>query len=143
MKMREFYIFCVKEEFKTLYQNNQVILYQIFKQIYQLPKEEVHYGYSLLRQLTKKIEKEKLDYELFLKLHGSIPYSKKDETHYINNLYQDEVSTLKIKKTYIHIYSNKDFTEFFEFLSQFNHNYFVCDFKNQDYFFLEDIKILV
>ncbi len=141
--MREYYLFRVKEEFKMLYQENQVILYQIFKQIYQLPKEDVEYGYSLFHQLTKKIEKEKLDQELFLKLHGSIPYSKKGDTHFVNNLYQDEISTLKVKHTYIHIHSNKNFTEFFTILQQFDHNYFVCDFQNQDYFFLENIKVLV
>ncbi len=141
--MREYYIFQVKEEFKQLYQQNQVILYQTFKQIYQLPKEDVAYGYSLFKQLTKKIDKEKIDYELFLKLHGSIPYSKKGNTHYINNLYRDEISTLKVKSTYIQIHTNKDYTEFFEFLYKLNTHYFVCDFKNQDYFFLEDIKALV
>ena len=118
--MREYYIFQVKEEFKQLYQQNQVILYQTFKQIYQLPKEDVAYGYSLFKQLTKKIDKEKIDYELFLKLHGSIPYSKKGNTHYINNLYRDEISTLKVKSTYIQIQTNKDYTEFFEFLYKLN-----------------------
>ena len=90
-----------------------------------------------------KIDKEKLDQELFLRLHGSIPYSKNENTHLINNLYRDEVSQMIIKHSYIQIQSNKDFTEFFEQLNLFDHNYFVCDFKNQDYFFLEDIKVLV
>ena len=141
--MREFYLFRVKEEFKALYKTNQVILYHIFKQIYFLPKEDIEYGYSLFKQLTMKIDKEKLDQELFLRLHGSIPYSKNENIHLINNLYRDEVSQMIIKHSYIQIQSNKDFTEFFEQLNLFDHNYFVCDFKNQDYFFLEDIKVLV
>ncbi len=141
--MREFYLFKVKEEFKLLYQENQVILYHIFKQIYQLPKEDVQYGYSLFKQLTKKIDKTKMDQDIFLQLHGSIPYSKKRDVHFLNNLYRDEISQMMIKHSYIHIQTNQDFTEFFALLNRFDHDYFVCDFKNQDYFFLEDIKILV
>lgn len=141
--MREFYLFQVKEEFKSLYRENQVILYNIFKQIYLLQKEDVEYGYSLFKQLTRKIEKEKLDQEIFIKLHGSVPYSKRGNIHYVNNLYKDEISQMVVKRAYIKVKSNQDITEFFHILNGFDNHYFVCDFQNQDYFFLEDLKVLV
>ena len=54
--MREFFIFELKDEFKNLYIDKPSILYNIFEQIYTLKKEELNYGYSLFRQLTKKID---------------------------------------------------------------------------------------
>ena len=57
--MREFFIFELKDEFKNLYIDKPSILYNIFEQIYTLKKEELNYGYSLFRQLTKKIDKDK------------------------------------------------------------------------------------
>ena len=70
-------------------------------------------------------------------------YIKKDNNHIINNIYKDEVSILKAKRAYILINSNRSYTDFFNILATENKNYFVCDFKNKDYFFLSSIKMLV
>ena len=83
--MREFFIFEVKDEFKQLYEAKPSMLYRIFEQIYYLKKEELQYGYSLFRQLTKKINKEKFDQYFFVKFHQSVPYSKTGNIHYYNN----------------------------------------------------------
>ena len=53
----------------------------------------------------------------------------------INNLYKDEVSALKVKYSYILINTNKSYTDFFNVLA--------LDNRNNDYFFLSNIKILV
>ena len=60
-----------------------------------------------------------------------------------DNLYRDEVSIMKIKKSYIVINSNKNCTEFFEFLNDMDKYIFVCDFNNHDYFYINQLKILV
>ena len=64
--MREFFIFEIKDEFKSLYQDKPSILYQILEQIYFLGEENAKYGYSLFHQLTKKIDKEKIDQHIFI-----------------------------------------------------------------------------
>lgn len=97
----------------------------------------------MFKQLTNKIENEKLDQEIFIKMHNKMTYIKKGKNHIINNLYKDEVTAMKIKKAYILINCNKNYTEFFNILVNDEKNYFVCDFINNDYFFLSDIKILV
>ena len=101
--MRVYFIFDIKEEFINLYRGNERILYNILKQIYYLEKEEAEYGYNLFRQLINTIDKEKIDRYLFIKLHQDIPYSKRKDIHYYNNLYRDEVSRLSVKKSYIKI----------------------------------------
>ncbi len=141
--MREFFIFDVKEEFKDLYIDKPSILYNIFEQIYLLKKEDVAYGYSLFSQLTKKIDKEKFDHHLFITYHQTIPYSKKENTHYYNNPAHNEVSTLEIKRAYMKVTTNYYNSFFLTTFNTLNNHYFVCDFKNQDYFFLETRKMLV
>lgn len=141
--MRVFYIFKIKDEFKYLYKNNESTLYNILKQIYYLPNEEIEYAKTLLNQLVNDIDKEYIDRDLFIKLHQKMPYSKRGEIHYMNNLYKDEISKLIVKNKYIKIEAETNFSSFFEILSNYDNNFFVCDFDYLDFFFIDSIKVLV
>ncbi len=139
--MKVYFIFDVKEQFISLYQNNYRVLYNILRQIYYLDREEVNYAYTLFRQLVNTIDKNTMDRDIFLKLHRDIPYSKRGNVHYINNLYKDEVSRLTIKNSYIRLETEQLNSSFFEVLKKYSSNYFVCDFKNYNYFFLSSSKL--
>ncbi len=141
--MREFFIFEIKDEFKSLYMDKPSILYNILEQIYKLDKSDLNYGYSLFKQLTRKIAKEEIDRYLFIKYHQNIPYSKRKETHYYNDSAHDEVSTLLVKRAYMLVKTNYYNSFFLKALNSPSNTYFAVDFKNQDYFFLSDMKILV
>ena len=134
--MKVYFIFDIKTEFKNLYKGNERVLYNILKQIYHLETNEVEYGYNLFNQLINKINKNDLDRKIFIKYHQDIPYSKRNQTHYINNLYKDEISRLTIKSSYMRLEVENNSKAFFKILSDFSENYFVCDFKNYEYFFL-------
>ena len=136
--MRVYFIFDIKEEFINLYKGNERVLYNILKQIYYLEKDEVEYGYHLFKQLMNPINKINVDRYLFLKLHQDIPYSKRGNIHYYNNLYKDEVSRLEVKASYIKIEAEQLSSSFFHYLMLLNPRFFVCEFKYQDYFFLEE-----
>ncbi len=136
--MRIYFIFDIKEEFIKLYSGNERVLYNILKQLYYLTKEELVFGYNLFSQLTHPIPKEELDRTIFIQFHQDVPYSKKGQIHYINNLYQDEISRLEIKKSYIRLEKEQANSTFLSILKNFSPNYFVCDFQSQDYFFLKD-----
>ncbi len=134
--MRVYFIFDLKEEFKKLYAGNERVLFSVLKQIYYLDKNEILFGYNLFSQLANPIRKTELDRKIFLQFHQDIPYSKKGQIHYINNLYKDEISRLEIKRSYIKIESEQSFSTFFSILKNFSNNYFVCEFNYQDFFFL-------
>ena len=134
--MKVYFIFDIKQEFINLYKGNERVLYNILKQIYYLEKNEVEYGYNLFNQLINKINKSDLDRKIFVKYHQDIPYSKRGQTHYINNLYKDEISRLTIKTTYMKLEVENNSKTFFQILSDFSQHYFVCDFKNHECFFL-------
>lgn len=141
--MRNYYIFRMKREFVNLYRDSPSSLFNVLKHLYYMKKCDVSYGFNLFNQLTMKIDKNKLDREIYIKYHNEMVYSKNKDEHIINNLYKDEVSALKVKYSYILINTNKSYTDFFNVLALDNRNYFVCDFINNDYFFLSNIKILV
>ena len=106
-------------------------------------KADIDLGYNLFNQLIETLEKEQLDRYLYIKLHNKMFYTKQGEDHVINNLYKDEVSILRVKNSYIKLEVNKDSSMFFDLLYNYYEDYFICDFENLDYFFLNDVKILV
>lgn len=134
--MKVYFIFDVKKEFVNLYLDNSRILFNILRNIYFLEREEADFGYSLFRQITNPIDKQMIDRGIFLRCHQDIPYSKRSNIHYINNLYRDEVSRLIVKKSYIKLEMEQAKSSFFDILREYSDSYFVCDFRNYDFFFL-------
>ena len=141
--MRRFYIFNIREELMTLYKDNQDNLYKILNSIYEMKEQEVVYAYNLFKQICVRIDTLNLNNKLYLKLHNDLIYTKIDDEHIINNLYKDEVSVLKIKKSHLILDTNYSYSSFFNYLNEYNVNLFVCDFKSGDYFFLKDILQVV
>ena len=111
--MRTFFVFDIRDEYLALYYNYEISLYNLLKQVYNIKKDNIIYGKQLFCQLIKPLPKEELDRRLFITLHQDIPYSKRS--------------------------SSKDQNYFFKGLYKENPNFFVCDFANNDYFFLKDI----
>lgn len=140
--MRNYYVFKIKKEFYNLYKDNPSSLYNILKHLYYMRKCELTYGFNLFKQITMPILKNDLDKKIYIKYHNEMTYSKNGDEHIINNLYKDEVSILTIKKSYILINANKNYSSFFKILNEYNNDFFVCDFTNQDYFFISNIKDL-
>ena len=140
--MKVYFIFDIKNEFKKLYEGNERILFSILKQIYYLDKSELIFGYNLFSQLTNGIPKSKIDQKIYIDFHQDIPYSKKGHTHYINNLYKDEISRLEVKRSYIKLETEQPSSTFFSILENYSENLFFCEFKQQDYFFITEHKTL-
>ena len=141
--MRIYYIFSIKEDFYDLYKDYPKALYNIFLEIYKMNKKDLGYGLNLFKQMTTTIEKTKLDEHIFIDLKDKMRYSKNKDEHIINNLFSEEVSIMKIKNTHIIINTIQSYTEFFEIINKYKKYLFACDFKNNDYFFLSSIKMLV
>lgn len=127
----------------SLYDDSPSNLYKILKSIYGMKDEEITYAYHLFKQICKGIDYLEINNKLYLQMHNDLVYTKIGNEHIINNLYKDEVSILKIKKSHMLLDSNSSYSSFFKFLNSNNKNYFICDFKTNDYFFLKDIEISV
>ena len=141
--MRMYYVFNLKSDIKKLYYDKPASLYKILENIYYMHQEDVNYGFAIFKQITNKNKVLELSNEIFIKLHKDLVYTKLDNEHIINDLYHDEVSILKIKNSHLLIETNKGISSFFEILNNINNNYFVCDFKEKDFFFMDRITNLV
>jgi len=141
--MRRFYIFSIRDELLSLYKDNPGNLYKILESIYSMKDDEFTYGFNLFKQICISIDNLELSNKLYLTMHNDLVYTKIDMEHIINNLYKDEVSILKIKKSHIVLDSNSSYSSFFGFLNKYNKNFFICDFKEGDYFFLSDIELAI
>ena len=141
--MRMYYVFNIKSDVLKLYQDKPSSLYKILENIYFMHIEDINYGFNIFKQLTNKIKILEISNEIYIKLHRDLVYSKIDNEHIINDLYHDEVSILRIKNSHMLIGTNKSFSSFFKLLNDINSNYFVCDFKEKDFFFLSNITNFV
>ena len=127
----------------SLYKENPDNLYKILNSIYSMNESELTYGYNLFKQICNSLDTLELNNKLYLKMHNDLVYTKIDNEHIINNLYKDEVSVLKIKRSHLLLDCNNSYSTFFHFLNYYQDNFFVCDFKSGDYFFLSDIQLIV
>lgn len=141
--MRKYYIFNIRRELLVLYKDNPSNLYKLLENIYKMKEEEFTYGYNLFKQICVSIDNLDLNNRLYLTMHNDLVYSKIDNQHIINNLYKDEVSILTVKKSHLVLESNNSYSSFFSFLNNYQKNYFICDFEMSDYFFLDDIELVV
>lgn len=142
IKMRVFYLFKIKEEFVSLYQETPGVLFQILRQLYYMHEGDLDYAFHLFEQLTEPISKKSLDRKIFLELHKNFAYTKSQNQHIINDLFHDEISILVVKRSHLLVTANKNFSSFFSYLKNKDANFFVCDFEYLDYFFLTPGKIL-
>ena len=138
--MKVYYIFKIKKEFVSLYKETPSVLYNILKSIYYLDNKSVEYGYNLFNQLIHTINKYELDKDIYIKMHKDIPYIKKDDIHIINNMYKDEISRLRINNFFMKLELNQNFSSFYNYLDKKESDLFVCNFKQTDFFFLNEYQ---
>ena len=141
--MRRFYIFSIRSELMNLYSDSPSNLYKILNSIYKMNEDELTYAYNLFKQICQSIDNLAINNKLYLKMHNDLVYTKLDNEHVINNLYKDEVSVLKVKKSHLVLDCNSAYSSFFQILNTNDANFFICDFQSGDYFFLKDIELVV
>ena len=128
--MREYNLFVIKKEYYEYYQRNPLFLFDILKKLYVM-KENFNYGISLYSQLCERINTFNLKYYLNRKYHLD-----NERTFYI------EKSFIELKPTRIILRSKYD-TKIINEFSNFSKYFFVCDFINNDYFWLDRKNTLI
>lgn len=141
--MNELYIFDIKTEFYKLYKDKPSELYYIYNRIYNMKKSDKEYGYNLFCQISNFLDKESINNFLKNKYKEKIMYSNSDNEHIINNLFVNEISILTVKNPNIKLESNTLKSSFLEDLRELNLHLFVCDFKNNNYFFIARKRLKV
>ncbi len=122
--MYRYYIFNIKNKFK-----NDLNLYRLLKTLYTLNLKYINYGELLYNESCKPINKDLI--EEILKDYNATKVSSK----YFICLNQ-EITIIIIKYSRIIIVSNILYPDIFKRLQNENSNFFCCDFKRDNYFYI-------
>lgn len=136
--MRTYYIFKINDELKTMYNKKSNNIYKLLNSIRLSNIKDKDRINKLYRRITKTINK-KLVNDYIIRNHLNDFYYKKIGIYHELST-EIENSILIVNNTYIKIVTNNNISTFFKDLYSINDNYFLIDFDNKDYFYLEDLK---
>lgn len=122
--MREYNLFVIKDEYFNFYNNKPEYLYEILNKLNNF-SSNMNYGITLYEQLCNKIDVEILKYYLNNKYGLS-----NNKVFYLDNVF------IELKYSRIVVRSKYNYPRIMKSFNCYNRNIFVCDFKNNDYFFL-------
>ena len=137
--MRTYYIFNINNNFSSTYKNKPFKMYKILEEIYYTKDYNLSFTYHIFNEVANKFHKNILNnyiYDNYKYLDG---YIKDGNTHIINN--NNELSKLVVSSSSIRIKSLNNYTLFFNLLSLYDDNLFICDFNNKDYFWLSKLRV--
>lgn len=138
--MRTYYAFIIKDSLMHFYSKKPYSLYKILEQIYRLKNNDIVLGYRLLEQVTDAFGTRKTDKFIYKKHLNELEYSRLDDGHMIKNLYSEEITFLKVFHSHVRIKTNNNYSSFFNSIQEYDENIFICDFENQDFFWLNKIN---
>ena len=136
--MRTYYIFKINDELKTMYNKKSNNIYKLLNSIRLSDMKDKDRINKLYKKITMTINK-KLVNDYIIRNHlNDFYYKKIGIYHELSN--EVENSILIVNNTYIKIVTNNNISTFFKDLCSINDNYFLIDFDNKDYFYLDDLK---
>lgn len=137
--MRIYYIFKINKSVSNLYRKQEYVLYDILTGIYKMNKSDIVLGYKFFEQFAYFFNKSSVNEYIFNRYKDSVTYMKNINRHIINDRFKNESSVLVVYNSHIKIKTNLDISDFLKTLNEYEKNLFVCDFKNHDYFWLDNI----
>ena len=121
--MKKYYIFAINTEYYEIYKRNKHVLYNTLKNLYELDLDSLNYGLSIYNQLCVPINNKILE-------------SYYSDYKYIDNHFMIDNSIIEINRSCIILLTDENNMRALKNLHYYNFPLFVCDFKNDDYFFL-------
>lgn len=139
--MRTFYIFNINKSFYNLMKNNPYHLFRTMEDIHSFDCNDADIAYDLFNQIASPFDKSKINNKIFNESKDNDFYSKFHNVHRIQNKYIPEDSMLVVNKAFLLLESNILKPTFLNELKEYK-NLFICDFKNKDYFWLNELVCL-
>lgn len=133
--MRTYFIFNINKEMSILTKDSPYMLYKSFESIYKGQRSDLNIATNLYEQLALRIHPG-LNNHIYNTFKDDDFYYLANNNHQYYNKYKDERCQLTIKNSYMICLTN---TIKPKILTKLDGNYFVCDFENKDYFWLNEI----
>lgn len=135
--MRVFYIYNINDFFCSVYEKYPYKLYKMLEDAYYTSRHEMMLSSSFYEQMTTNFNKLFINNYLFVNNKLDVYYYKKNNIHVISS--RLEYSKLMVNSYCLKLKTNLNYPKFFEHIKDYSDNIFVCDFENQDYFWLSKV----
>ena len=122
-----------------MYKNNPLKMYKIFEEIYYSRNYDSKKVFRIMEEISVPFNKIMLNEYIYYEYKLKYGYKKENNIHMLNT---SEKTTLRINNYNIKIETDSNYSIFFNDIKDYNTNLFVCDFENQDYFWLSKLKSL-
>lgn len=122
-------IFSIKKEIYIIYKNNPKSLYKTLYNLNNLNKSDLNLGLSIYNEICNIINKQKIT-----KYINLLPITRNVKNKYLINKNVIIINSSKITLKYNEINEDIIYT-----LNNYNKYLFACDFKNNKYYWLNEI----
>lgn len=138
--MRVFYIYNINDFFTSIYDKYPYKLYKMLEEAYHTNKHNIILSSNYYEQITTNFNK--LYINNYIEANNKLDayYYKKNNIHIISC--REEYTKLMVSSYCIKIKTNLNYPTFFQNIRNYSDNIFICDFENQDYFWLNKITKL-
>lgn len=134
--MRKYYLFVIKNDYQQIYKNHSYVLFKTLENLKGTIPVNFPYGISLYEQLCQTFHSDILNNYIKRKFK-----CKKINKKIIKINSMIENTYIQVNKSCAIILTNLNIPPVFRVFNIYNKRIFVCDFENQDYFWLnEQIK---
>ena len=134
--MRKYYLFVIKNDYQQIYKNHSYVLFKTLENLKGTIPVNFPYGISLYEQLCQTFHSDILNNYIKRKFK-----CKKINKKIIKINSMVENTYIQVNKSCTIILTNLNIPPVFRIFDIYNKRIFVCDFENQDYFWLnEQIK---
>lgn len=137
--MRLYYIFSIKDDILKITKNNPERLYVLLKSIYSLDKENSKLGYKVFQKTCNFFDKKNINLHIKELNSDNYSYICFRDSHIINDFYNNESTRLTVNHSHLVLKTNILYPRFLSEIRNLK-NLFICDFTNEDYFYLKDIS---
>lgn len=135
--MRVFYIYNINDLFASVYEKYPYKLYKMLEEAYYTNKHSLMVASNLYDQMITNFNKLYMNNYILANNRLDSYYYNRDNMHLISSRY--EYSKLMVSSYCLKLKSNLNYPMFFEHIHGYSDNIFVCDFQNQDYFWLRKV----
>ena len=135
--MRTYYIFKINKYFAYIYKRFPFKMYKIIEELYHTKEYDILLSYKYYQRFAIEFNKLAINEYIYNLNKQKKNYQRDNNIHIIIN---EKYNKLTINQMCIILKTNDIYSVFLNDLNVYLDNIFICDFKNNDYFWLDSLN---
>ena len=135
--MRTYYIFKINKYFAYIYKKWPYKMYKIIEELYYTKEYDMLISYKYYKKFAVEFNKLAINEYIYNINKKHTNYQRDNNVHLIQN---ENYNRLTINTTCMILKTNDIYSIFLNDLNMYLDNIFICDFKNNDYFWLDSLN---